>query len=137
MVNFRFKLTGGKLDSEGYLPCRSKSCLARRIDFLRSLSSRQGFIRPIIAVSRLWCCCDNLGGDGGEVIWRGSRPRCWSRSRGWSTSPSNTLVPDDILVVLAKSENLAGRVYNAIGSHQSSSPNPRPSISRSPVAGLH
>ena len=82
MVNFRFKLTGGKLDSEGYLLCRSKSYLVRRIDFPRSLSSRQGFTRPIIAVSRLWCCCDNLGGDGEEVIWRGSRPRMLVEKQG-------------------------------------------------------
>ena len=81
MVNFRFKLTEGKLDSEGYLPCRSKSCLVKRIDFSRSLSSRQGFTRPIIAVSTLWCC-DNLGGDGREVIWRGSRPRMLVEKQG-------------------------------------------------------
>ena len=49
-----------------------KSCLARRIDSSCSLSFRQGFTRPIVAVSQLWWCCGNLGGDGGINVVRPS-----------------------------------------------------------------
>ena len=59
-----------------------KSCLARRMDFSRSLSLQQGFRWPIVAMSQLWCYCDNLGGDGGKVIWCGSRPRMLIRKQG-------------------------------------------------------
>ena len=58
---------------EGSVPL-IKSCLTRQTNFRRLLSHRQSFTRLIVAVSKLWCCCDNLGpGDiGGELAWCGS-----------------------------------------------------------------
>ena len=69
------------------------------MDLSHSLSFRQGFRRPIVAVLPLWCCCDNLRGDGGEEIWRGSRRRMLIEKQGLTHIPAKYVIGDGALLI--------------------------------------